>query len=178
MKKSLFFLCVVLLLGGVCRAQSVGFGSSPPQTSALADINSTGKGLLIPRMGPAAISAIANPAKGLMVYDSVSHQLKINIGTSTSVNWQPLLFNNGWGLHGNGGTNPAVNFVGSTALASSGCMDWRNGGVSRHGGGGAVARKTANARNELIENATSSSRNRRRNSVSAFLNFTAASGGE
>jgi hypothetical protein len=114
MKKRLFFLCVVLLLGRVSRAQSVGFGSSPPQNSAQADINSTGKGLLIPRMGAAVISAIVNPAKGLMVYDSVSHQLKINVGTSASVNWQPLAFNNGWGLHGNGGTNPAVNFIGST----------------------------------------------------------------
>jgi len=52
-------------------------------------------------------------------------------------------------------------------------MDWPIGGLSRHGGGGAVARKTSNASQELIENATSSSRKMRRNSVSMVFSFKA-----
>lgn len=49
---------------------NVGIGTSTPNSSAILDITSTNKGLLIPRMTTAQRTAIATPAKGLMVFDT------------------------------------------------------------------------------------------------------------
>ncbi|MCB0647838.1 MAG: tail fiber domain-containing protein [Saprospiraceae bacterium] len=48
-------------------AQSVGIGTTTPDTTAVLDISSTNKGLLLPRMTKEQREAIADPAQGLMV---------------------------------------------------------------------------------------------------------------
>jgi hypothetical protein len=53
-------------------AQSVGVGTNSPNPSAVLDVSSTNKGLLIPRVTSAQRNAITSPAKGLTVYDSTS----------------------------------------------------------------------------------------------------------
>lgn len=113
MKKinSLLLLCS---LAFTALSQSVGIGTSAPNASAQLDIASGNKGLLIPRMNTAAITAIPNPAKGLMVLDTAKNQLVFNIGSPAVPNWQTIAFNSGWGTTGNAGTNPAINFIGTT----------------------------------------------------------------
>jgi len=49
---------------------SVVVGGSAPATSALLDLTSTSKGLLLPRMTLAQIGAIKSPAAGLMLYQT------------------------------------------------------------------------------------------------------------
>ena len=49
---------------------SVGIGQASPAASALLDIVSTTKGILIPRMTTTQVNAISSPATGLRVYDS------------------------------------------------------------------------------------------------------------
>ena len=95
-------------------SQSVGIGTTVPNGSAQLDVASTSKGILIPRMNTAAITAISNPGKGLMVYDSSKNQLMVNMGTATIPNWQTIVSKSGWNLIGNTGTNPATNFIGTT----------------------------------------------------------------
>lgn len=51
-------------------AQNVGIGTITPHPSAQLDISSTTKGLLAPRMTTAQRNAIANPAAGLLAYDT------------------------------------------------------------------------------------------------------------
>ncbi len=80
------------------------------------DVSSPAKGLLIPRMSTASVLSISNPAKGLLVYDSSKNQLMVNMGTPASPGWQTIVYNNGWNLTGNGATNPATNFLGTTDL--------------------------------------------------------------
>jgi hypothetical protein len=104
---SIFFLGVAC-----CKAQSTGIGTSSPDASAVLDITHTAKGLLIPRMGTARIAAIANPAKGLLVYDSSLNRLMVNMGTPTTPDWQNIVANSGWSLGGNGGT-ASSDFVGT-----------------------------------------------------------------
>jgi trimeric autotransporter adhesin len=106
---SLLVICQYLL----AHCQSIGIGTSTPSSSAALDITTTGKGLLIPRMSSAIITSISNPAKGLMVYDSVKNQLVVNMGTPVTPNWQNIVSSSDWGLTGNSGTNADDNFIGT-----------------------------------------------------------------
>lgn len=49
----------------------VGVGTTNPESSAILDINSTSQGVLVPRMTTAQRNAIASPAQGLLVFDTV-----------------------------------------------------------------------------------------------------------
>lgn len=60
--------------------QSVGIGTSTPNSSAMLDITSTTKGLLLPRMTSAQRTAIASPAAGLMVYETTSTSIWVYTG--------------------------------------------------------------------------------------------------
>ncbi len=113
--KKRFLVMNILLLATYCSlAQNVGIGTLTPDASAALDISNTGKGLLIPRMSTASINAITNPAKGLLVYDSVANQLMVNKGTPAAPSWQAVALNGAWGLGGNSGINPSTQFVGNT----------------------------------------------------------------
>ncbi|NOT50821.1 MAG: hypothetical protein HOP10_06055 [Chitinophagaceae bacterium] len=69
--KKLFSL-LFILLPSLLIAQSVGINNdgSQPNSTAILDIKSTSKGLLIPRMTTAERNAIVSPAIGLTVFDT------------------------------------------------------------------------------------------------------------
>ena len=72
MKKKLPLL-VLLLLATLCGfTQNTGIGTNSPNPSAKLDITSTNSGLLVPRMTTSQRNLIANPAKGLLVFDSTT----------------------------------------------------------------------------------------------------------
>jgi hypothetical protein len=93
--KSILFICLVFTT--ITQAQ-VKLGNNPTSThpSAALEIESTNKGLLIPRLTSAERTAIGNPAIGLMVYqtDGVA-----GFYTYNSDAWQAL------GASGTNGTN-------------------------------------------------------------------------
>ena len=95
-------------------SQGIGLGTPVPHSSALLDVTSPSKGILIPRMNSAAIAFISNPAKGLMVYDSTKNQLMVNMGTPTAPDWQTVMARTGWNLNGNAGIDPVNQFIGTT----------------------------------------------------------------
>lgn len=68
--KKLLTITLCLALAGLKAQQNVGIGTNTPAASALLHINSTSKGLLIPRLTSAQRSAISSPANGLQVYDT------------------------------------------------------------------------------------------------------------
>jgi hypothetical protein len=76
MKKTLLFLLLLALGGALCPthllAQSVAINadSSLPDPSAILDLKSGNKGLLVPRMTLAQRNAIAVPAIGLLIYQT------------------------------------------------------------------------------------------------------------
>ena len=112
--KKIFILSILICNYCIAHSQNVGIGTLTPDASAQLDITNTGKGLLIPRMGTGAINAISNPAKGLLVYDSVKNQLMVNMGTTAIPNWQTVVAGSGWALNGNSGINPVAYFIGTT----------------------------------------------------------------
>ena len=66
MKKLLLFAALIAV--SFTSFAQVGIGTTNPDGSAVLDISSTTKGLLIPRMTNAQLSAIASPVAGLIVY--------------------------------------------------------------------------------------------------------------
>lgn len=63
---------------------NVGIGTNAPNASALLDLTSTTKGLLLPRMTTTQINAIATPAAGLTVYNTTLALICFYNGTA----WQ------------------------------------------------------------------------------------------
>lgn len=114
MKKLLPVLLFNCLVFNSLTAQNVGVGTSTPDVSALLEIKSTAKGLLIPRVTTAQLNAVANPAKGLLLLDTSTNQLMLNMGTPSLPNWQSVVIGSGWGLKGNSGTTAFTNFIGTT----------------------------------------------------------------
>ncbi|MET2986169.1 hypothetical protein [Aureibaculum conchae] len=68
MKKIILFIFTIIA-SATCFAQ-VGIGTTTPDASSALEIESTDKGLLIPRMTTVQRAAIATPALGLLVYDT------------------------------------------------------------------------------------------------------------
>lgn len=70
--KSLYVaaLLSVCSLGAFAQKANVGIGTTQPNESAVLDISSSNKGLLIPRMTLQQRNTIQNPANGLMVYQT------------------------------------------------------------------------------------------------------------
>jgi hypothetical protein len=73
MKPKLLFFVTALLLGIQSYAQTgvaINTTGAEPDNSAMLDVSSTDKGILIPRMTEAQRTAIATPATGLLVYQN------------------------------------------------------------------------------------------------------------
>jgi hypothetical protein len=113
----IFTLLCLIAFPCYCSAQSVGIGTTSPSSSAQLDITSTSRGLLIPRMTSSAVTAITNPAKGLLVYDTTRNQLLVNMGTNSAPNWQNIIAGSGWTLSGNTGTNSNSQYIGTNDSA-------------------------------------------------------------
>lgn len=69
MNKKSILLAAGFLLVAVTGFTQVGVGTTTPHGSAVLDLKSTSKGLLIPRMSTAERKAIVTPAEGLLVFD-------------------------------------------------------------------------------------------------------------
>ena len=83
----------LLLLGSLSvRAQGVGINDhdAAPDPSAMLDVESTTKGVLIPRMTTAQRIAISTPATGLMGFDNTTTSFWYYDGSSwVEINGNP-----------------------------------------------------------------------------------------
>jgi len=99
----------------ITKAQSVAINTdgSTASNSAMLDVKSTTKGLLIPRMSKAQRNAIAAPATGLMIFQNAPDSTGIYYYNGTRWQWMEES-GKAWGLNGNAGTSPFTNLVGTT----------------------------------------------------------------
>jgi len=100
----------------VAQNTNVGIGTETPASSALLELSTTGKGLLVPRMTSSQKQAISAPRTGLLIFqnDSVSSTQPSTFYYYDGTAWVPIIgFDKGWQLVGNGGTNAGVNFLGT-----------------------------------------------------------------
>jgi len=91
-KQRLISVLALLLLTGAfpANAQSnLGIGTATPDASALVEMQSSSKGLLVPRLTQAQRVAIATPATGLLVYqtDGAQPGFWYNAGTAAAPTW-------------------------------------------------------------------------------------------
>ena len=102
---------------------SIGIGTPSPNSSALLDINSNSRGLLLPRMSIIQRNSIALPATGLAIFNSSTNYFEYNFGTPLAPQWVRLLDSNAvvqtqsgnfWKTLGNSSINPALHFIGTT----------------------------------------------------------------
>jgi hypothetical protein len=80
--------------------------------SAAFEIQSTNRGLLMPRMTTAEMTAIASPATGLIIYNTTENCIYFYFGGSWKSQCDPANLG-AWGLLGNLNTNPTNNFLGT-----------------------------------------------------------------
>ena len=108
--KQLLHLGIVLAMGSTAMAQdnvAINPLGTAPDNSAMLDISSTDKGLLIPRMTTAQRNAISNPATGLMVYDINQNSFSFYDGTT----WNSV--GSGSGIQGPTGPTGATGITGA-----------------------------------------------------------------
>lgn len=116
MKKHYILAGLLMLAAAPGFAQvKIGAAGAPDASATLEVTGGAGnnKGLLLPRLTTAQRNAIANPAKGLLIFNTTTNEVQTNVGTPASPSWSTTPAA-GWNLTGNAGTNPATNFIGTT----------------------------------------------------------------
>ena len=124
MKKIFLLFGLSILIITFSYAQSVGVGIITPNTSAMLDINSSSKGLLIPRVlltGTNDVTTITSPAVSLLVYNTAANGTGETAVTPGYYYWNNTAWvmlstvassASSWQLTGNAGTSVANNFFG------------------------------------------------------------------
>ncbi len=115
--KGAALISAILFFSAVTQGQSLAINTdgSAANASAMLDVKSTTKGMLVPRMDKLQRKGIALPAAGLLVYQNAPDSTGFYYYNGTNWKW---LSNpeaeTPWSINGNTGTNPAVNYLGTT----------------------------------------------------------------
>ena len=131
MKKKYAILLLITAIGLNIQAQvSISTDHSEPAPSAMLDVQSTSKGMLIPRMTIAERNAIAQPANGLLVFCTDNGSFYVNRGSETIPEW--IIIGNLTGVTANapiissGGDAPNISLpqAGSSTNGYLSSADW------------------------------------------------------
>ena len=114
----LYLIAAVMMTSTYAFSQSVAINSdgSNPDASAMLDVSSTSKGLLIPRMTESEREAISSPATGLLVYDLTETILYYYTGSD----WQRM---DAVVVGSSSGGLPSTPYTGQLYLDTSGSSD-------------------------------------------------------
>ncbi|MDX9906609.1 MAG: hypothetical protein RBS55_08500, partial [Bacteroidales bacterium] len=77
----------------ISAAGSLGVGTGTPEATAVADLSSTSRGFLPPRMTQAQLSAIPAPANGLLVFNTTDEKFYIYVELVNA--WKEILYGSG-----------------------------------------------------------------------------------
>jgi trimeric autotransporter adhesin len=87
--KKLNILCCSLLFSFALQAQpGLNTGKSLSDASVVADVKSSAKELIVPKMTITQRNALSSPAAGLRVFCTDNNQIYTNIGTPENPNWK------------------------------------------------------------------------------------------
>ena len=119
MKKIIFTLGICLcMFPGMTQSLGINATGAAAATSSILDVSSTDKGMLVPRMSKTERNNISTPATGLLVFQNAPDSAGFYYYDGGKWNWLAALNGNAdtvsWKRNGNAGTNPTVNFIGTT----------------------------------------------------------------
>lgn len=123
MKLKFLPLALLFCATMAAKAQNVGINTdaSTPDNSAMLDVKSTDKGMLIPRMTEAQKNLIASPATGLLIYQTDGTSgFYFNQGTPAAKSWILLGAKGDTGPQGPQGAPGADGAQGPTGAAGQG----------------------------------------------------------
>lgn len=104
---------IACLFASLLTQAQVAFNTTgaSPGNSAMLDVTSTTKGLLVPRMTTTERTAITSPATGLLVYDNDQSLFYYYNGTA----WAAITATiTAWSINGNSSTVSGTDFLGTT----------------------------------------------------------------
>ncbi|MFD1163908.1 MULTISPECIES: hypothetical protein [Hwangdonia] len=124
MKKIAF--SIMLLCGSFYfSAAQVGIGTTTPDTSSILDVESTDKGVLIPRLTTVQINAIVNPANGLVVYNTDLNEFQFNCGSPAIPDWSQISHGSSV-KYSNTNTTANLNSGAYSNIPIFGSLDWND----------------------------------------------------
>lgn len=128
--KKFISLLITILSVHLLHSQSIGIGTTMPDSSAALEVSSVTQGMLVPRMTTAQRTSIANPATGLLVFDISTNSfwfkgstVWIQLVDSSNAVVQTLGSNIYMGMNGNvgiGTSTPSTKLEVKTGPASPG----------------------------------------------------------
>ena len=129
----LLMLMSGISLSSLGQGGSVGIGTNTPNNSAALEVQSTEKGMLIPRMSSAQRNGISNAATGLLVFDNTTGSFWFKnangwselVDTANSV-WKKTGFNDNVRYAGTGNVGIGISNA-SSKLAVDGNLSLHNG---------------------------------------------------
>jgi hypothetical protein len=113
-----FYYIFLILISTATVFSQVGIGTTVPDNSAILDISSNDKGILIPRLNNSQKSNITSPSNGLLIFNTDLSCFEYNNGSKTSPNWQPMLTVNNI-VSSDVGNNISTGSDGGTYLSST-----------------------------------------------------------
>ena len=121
-KNNILTIIVIMLGYNASLMAQVGIGTTAPDSSSMLDIQSTAKGLLIPRMTLTERNSIPSPAQGLMVYQTDNTPGFYYYNGST---WSAIAVaeDDKWTVQGNNMYNANTGNVGIGTTAPSEILD-------------------------------------------------------
>lgn len=91
MNKVFAIVCLLLIVNSTSNlnAQNIAINEdgSDADSTAILDLKSTNKGILVPRLTTTQQGQIVSPAKGLLIYNTTANLFMANIGTPAVPNW-------------------------------------------------------------------------------------------
>lgn len=118
MKNIFRFLIILFFISAnklFAQNNNVGIGTTTPNASAMLDVVSNGKGVLVPRMNTAQMNAIPTPSNGLIIYNTDSSCFCFYKSSS----WKSLCNAGGVGPTGPTGSAGANGATGATGTNGS-----------------------------------------------------------
>jgi hypothetical protein len=143
--KSLLVLLTIALSNALVVAQNnVGIGTTTPDASSIVEMQSTTKGMLVPRMTTAQRLAIVSPANSLLVYDTNFDCYYYYVTATTS--WVSLC-SSGSGATGPTGPTGAAGVAGANGATGPTGANGIDGATGATGVAGATGPTGANGTN-------------------------------
>lgn len=105
-----------IVVPALSQSVAINTDGSGPDASAMLDVSSTSKGMLMPRMTSTERESISSPASGLMVYDNTESAIYYYAGSE----WRRI---DAVVVGSNSGDLPTSPYAGQLYLDTSGASD-------------------------------------------------------